>query len=305
MGDTRREVTGVKAVQTGIDKFVTANGIRLHYVEWPGKDGTAWRLPVILLHSGLGAGHCWDLVGPHLAAGGFHTLAPDLRGRGLSEHPPGGYDLRTIAEDVVAFSQAVSAGRIAIVGHSYGAYVALAAAALYPNLFTQLVLLDGGIWSAEGQTWEEFAQQQQGVTQSYQSLAAYLETQREGAALFWNDEVARALVSTVQIDPDGTVRESMPPVAWQQTLASMWRYRPESLYSHIACPTLVVVTELPNSFPKDVRNQKLEMNERFLPEAMAGLRLCRVQVMEQTHHEVPFHKPEELANLITSFVRTP
>jgi hypothetical protein len=45
------------------------------------------------------------------------------------------------------------------------------------------------------------------------------------------------------------------------------------------------------------------MNERFLVEAMAGLRGCRVHVMEQTHHEVPFHKPEELANLVASFVR--
>jgi pimeloyl-ACP methyl ester carboxylesterase len=293
----------VKAVQAGIDKFVTANGIRFHYVEWPGKAGTAWRLPIILLHGGLGSGHCWDLVGPHLAAAGFHTYALDLRGRGQSDHPSSGYDLRTIAEDVVAFSQAVSPGRAAFIGHSYGAYVALVAAALYPGLSTQVVLVDGGIWSAEGQTWEEFAQSMQGVSKTYPSLTEYLATQRAGAALFWNDEVARALVSTVQIEQDGTVRESLSAAAWQQTLASMWRYRPASLYPHIACPTLVIVTELPGSFPKAVRQHKLALNEHFLLEAMVGLRGCRIQVMEQTHHEVPFHKPTELANLITAFVR--
>ena len=293
----------MEALQTGIDKFVTAHGIRFHYVEWAGRAGTAWRLPIILLHSGLGSGHCWDLVGPHLAAAGFHCFAPDLRGRGLSERPPGGYDLRTSAEDIFAFSQAVSPGRAAVVGHSYGAYVAMVLAAMYPNLLTHLALVDGGIWSAEGASWEEFAQGMESINRSYPSLPTYLEAQREGAAHFWNADVARALASTVQTQPDGSVREAMTPAAWQQTLQSMWRYRPATFYPHITCPTLVVVTELPNSFPKDVRNQKLEMNERFLPEAMAGLRNCRVQVMEQAHHEVPFHKPVELANLLSSFLR--
>ncbi len=290
-------------LEVSTDQFVTANGIQLHYVDWSSEAG-GWRPPVVLLHSGLGSGHCWDLVGPQLASAGFRALAPDLRGRGRSDCPPGGYDLRTIAEDMFHFIQTVCPERVTLVGHSYGGYVALALAAIYPNLLSKLVLVDGGIWSAEGQSWEQFSQEMQQTTWVYPSLSAYLDAQREGAALFWSPEVARALVTTVQTEPDGTVRERMTPAAWEQTLLSMWRYRPESLYPHIACPTLVVVTEMPNAFPKEMRNQKQAMNEQFLPEAMAGLRSCRIQVMEQTHHEVPFHKPVELANLITSFMRS-
>ncbi len=289
-------------LEVSSEQFVIANGIRLHYVEWTGEAG-GWRPPIILLHSGLGSGHCWDLVGPHLAAAGFHTLAPDLRGRGRSDRPPTGYDLRTIAEDVFSFIQAVCHERVVVVGHSYGGYVALALGAIYPNLLSKLVLVDGGIWSAEGQSWEQFSLDMQQVAWTYPSLSAYLEAQRQGATLFWSPEVARALATTVQTDPDGTVRECMTPTAWEQTLRSMWRYRPEQLYPHIVCPTLVIVTELPASLPKPLRDQKLAMNERFLPEALAGLRACRIQVMEQTHHEVPFHKPVELANLIISFLR--
>jgi pimeloyl-ACP methyl ester carboxylesterase len=291
-------------LENGVDLFTTVNGLRFHYVKWASESGPVLRQPIVLLHSGLASGHCWDLVAPLLAEAGFEVVAPDLRGRGLSDKPPSGYDLRTIAEDVGAFIQSIYPGQVAVVGHSYGGYAALALGAIYPNLLSKLILVDGGIWSAEGETWEQFARGMEAITWQYPSLSAYLDAQREGADLFWSPEVARALTTTVQTEPDGSVRECMTPAAWEETLQSMWRYRPTSLYPHIICPSLVVVTELPPSFPKELRNQKLEINERFLPEAMAGLRWSRVQVMEQTHHEVPFHKPLELANLITSFLRT-
>ncbi len=291
-------------IENSVDLFLSVNGLRLHYVKWSSESGPIGRPPVILIHSGLASGHCWDLVAPHLAEAGFDAIAPDLRGRGRSDRPPVGYDLRTIAEDLAAFIHAVYPGQVPVVGHSYGGYAALALGAIYPKLLSKLILVDGGIWSAEGETWEQFSQGLETITWQYPSLSAYLDAQREGAGLFWSPEVARALTTTVQTEPDGSVRECMTPAAWEETLQSMWRYRPNSLYPHISCPTLVVVTELPNSFPKELRNQKLEMNERFLPEAMAGLKCCRVQVMEQTHHEVPFHKPLELANLIISFLRS-
>lgn len=292
-------------LETGVDLFTTVNGLRLHYVKWSSDTGPVVRLPVILIHSGLASAHCWDLVAPPLAEAGFEVIAPDLRGRGRSDQPASGYDLRTIAEDLGGFIQAIYPnGQVAVVGHSYGGYAALALGAIYPSLLSRIVLVDGGMWSAEDETWEQFSLGIDAITWRYPSLPAYLEAQREGADLFWSPEVARALTTTVQTEPDGSVRECMTPAAWQETLQSMWRYRPTTLYPHINCPTLVVVTELPNSFPKELRKQKLEMNERFLPEAIAGLRYCRVQVLEQTHHEVPFHKPLELANLVTSFLRS-
>ncbi len=292
-------------IENSVDLFTTVNGLRFHYVKWSSESGPFGRPPILLIHSGLASGHCWDLVAPLLAEAGFEAIAPDLRGRGRSDRPPSGYDLRSIAEDLAGFIKAVYPnGQVPVVGHSYGGYAALALGAIYPALLSKLILVDGGIWSAEDETWEQFSQGLAAMTWEYPSLSAYLDAQREGADLFWSPEVARALATTVQTLPDGSVRECMTPAAWEETLQSMWRYRPQSLYPHITCPTLVVVTELPNSFPKELRNQKLEMNERFLPEAMAGLKWCRVQVMEQTHHEVPFHKPLELANLITSFLRS-
>src|SRR5262249_41911098 len=114
-------------LENGVDLFTTVNGLRLHYVKWSAESGTVVRPPVFLIHSGLASGHCWDLVAPHLAEAGFEVIAPDLRGRGRSDQPPSGYDLRTIAEDIGGFIQAVHpSGQVAVVGHSYGGYAALA-----------------------------------------------------------------------------------------------------------------------------------------------------------------------------------
>jgi len=84
----------------------------------------------------------WPAVARALPAD-WTLLAADLRGRGASAGLPGPYGLDRHADDVCA----VARGRdgVVLVGHSMGAFVALLAAAAHPELFTRLVLVDGGI----------------------------------------------------------------------------------------------------------------------------------------------------------------
>ncbi len=72
-------------LETGIDLFVIANGVRLHYIKWPNESGPIGRPLIVLLHNAMASGHCWDLVAPHLSQAGHPVIAPDLRGRGRSE----------------------------------------------------------------------------------------------------------------------------------------------------------------------------------------------------------------------------
>ena len=67
-------------------KFVKANGVEHHYLEWGASDGA----PLILLH---GIGLCaqvWSRTGRELSED-YHVLAFDLRGHGDSEKPGQGY----------------------------------------------------------------------------------------------------------------------------------------------------------------------------------------------------------------------
>src|SRR5439155_380644 len=61
------------------DHEVTVGGMRLHYLDWGGKDSP----PMVFLHGGALTAHTWDLVCLALR-GDYHCIALDQRGHGDS-----------------------------------------------------------------------------------------------------------------------------------------------------------------------------------------------------------------------------
>jgi len=99
---------------------------------------------VVLLHGFGDTGDMWaplaaDLVRDHT------VVVPDLRGMGLSSHPPAGYDKRTQAADVRAVLTHLGLDRAVVVGHDLGTMVAYAYAARYPDTTEQLVVMDAPV----------------------------------------------------------------------------------------------------------------------------------------------------------------
>src|SRR5215813_5106605 len=72
------------------DRFIEANRLRHHLLEWG--DGTSL---VLLLHGFLEHAHAWHLIGPALAAAGYHVFALDWRGHGDSEWVGSGGDRKS------------------------------------------------------------------------------------------------------------------------------------------------------------------------------------------------------------------
>jgi pimeloyl-ACP methyl ester carboxylesterase len=97
----------------------------------------------IAVHGITASAMSWPVVARALPPD-WTVLAPDLRGRGASAALPGPYGLDRHVADVCAIAQA-RGGATVLAGHSMGAYVALLAAAARPELFTRLVLIDGGL----------------------------------------------------------------------------------------------------------------------------------------------------------------
>jgi len=99
---------------------------------------------VVLLHGFGDTGDMWAPLAAELARD--HTVVvPDLRGMGLSSHPPGGYDKRTQAADVRAVLTQLGLDRAVIVGHDLGTMVAYAYAARYPDKTEKLVVMDAPV----------------------------------------------------------------------------------------------------------------------------------------------------------------
>lgn len=70
---------------------------------------------------------------------GFTAAAMDLRGYGATDHPPRGYDPRTLAADITGVIRALGHDSAIVVGHGVGGLVAWTAATLQPSTVNGLV----------------------------------------------------------------------------------------------------------------------------------------------------------------------
>ncbi|MBI4202727.1 MAG: alpha/beta hydrolase [Chloroflexi bacterium] len=103
------------------DRFVDANGIRMHYLDWGG-DG-----PVgVMVHGAGMCGGLWEPVARRLE-GNLRCLTLDLRSHGDSEvsSAPVSWDL--LAADIAGFVAALDLRNVVLVAHSFGAGAALLA----------------------------------------------------------------------------------------------------------------------------------------------------------------------------------
>lgn len=121
----------------GVSRFVTANGIRLHFLEY----GEAGQPELVLVPGITSPAATWEFVSLELARD-YHVLAMDVRGRGLSDHPTTGFTTPDYARDLAEALAALGLERPLVVGHSMGAWIAAAFGALYQELRGPLIIAD-------------------------------------------------------------------------------------------------------------------------------------------------------------------
>ncbi|MFC1864814.1 alpha/beta fold hydrolase [Chloroflexota bacterium] len=121
------------------DKFVSVNGLNLHYLDWGGHS----ERPLVLLHGLTSNAHSWDFFARSMCQD-FHIYALDQRGHGDSEHAQDGYWVVLFTSDVYEFTRALGLGRFDLCGLSLGARVSMAYAGEHPETLTRLVLVDFG-----------------------------------------------------------------------------------------------------------------------------------------------------------------
>jgi pimeloyl-ACP methyl ester carboxylesterase len=96
---------------------------------------------VTLLHGFGDTGDMWAPVAAALVD--HHTVVvPDLRGMGLSSHPPGGYDKKNEARDIAAVLDRLKIDSTALVTHDIGNMVGYALAAQFPARVSRWVVID-------------------------------------------------------------------------------------------------------------------------------------------------------------------
>lgn len=124
--------------------MLEVNGIRLHAV-------TTGQGPTVLLLHGFPDTHIvWRKQVGVLAAAGYRVLAPDLRGYGRSDAPPGihDYTLEKLRGDVLGLLDALHIDKVSLVGHDWGGLIGWQLAALAPERIERFVAMSTGHPSA-------------------------------------------------------------------------------------------------------------------------------------------------------------
>jgi pimeloyl-ACP methyl ester carboxylesterase len=228
---------------------------------------------VVFLHSLAGNSSQWAAQLEHVRKT-RRGIGMDLRGHGHSEPPSDGqFRIETQVADLDAVVDALALERFALVGHSFGAGVALEYAAARPARVTHLVVADP---IGDGtQTPEEEVQPFLEALDS----PAYSET-IEG---YWSSIAGSngAVLERLLTDLRATPRETVV-----RGLHAVMAYDPKPALARLRTPTLAVVTPA-NDFPYSMHKVGSGLPHR---------------VIESTGHWLQIERSAEFHRILDQFL---
>jgi len=186
-------------------------------------------LPLILIHGMAGDASFWASLVRALGPG-YRVIIPELRGHGRSGQPSDGqYAIAAHAADLVAVVEAMALDRVVLVGHSFGASVALEAATLMPTQVAGMVLLDaaGDFSYVPPEALEGFIAGMEHPAHYTETVEGAFDVALEGATAETERRVRAAIMAA-------------PPAMIVAMYKSLLRYRPTDALAKYSGPLLLV-----------------------------------------------------------------
>jgi esterase len=206
--------------------------LQMHCVTW----GSPSAPPIVMLH-GLRAYGQWFEEFAEAAATDFYLIAPDQRGRGLTDWANDGrYDTDAYVADLLQLADNWPLQRFAIIGHSMGGTNAINFAASYPERVSALVIVDSSpVLDPAGLA--RIARETSAMPQSFGSEAearAYLRALHAGAS----ERSITTRLAVALTERDGRITWRLDPAIFP--LKPDPPERSWAALAAIECPTLVV-----------------------------------------------------------------
>ena len=281
-----------------------ATGERLHYLEW---QGATEARPVVLVHDVMRTASTWLPVGRRLAPA-CAVVAVDLRGHGSSDAPREGYDLDSLALDVLTvvagqgWGPAVDGPPVVVAGHGFGALVAARMAALQPDAVAALCLVNGG--------WEEIAEATRmsppellaamaEPPEALASMEAWLADRRAFDEVSWDADQERAARAQVEEKHAGHVAPVTRPSVMRRLVDAMYDYRPLETLASIGCPIVVLVAVSRSADDEAERERWLALEDLQRARRGAGLLPADVVRFEGVGHDLMRYRPDDLSRALS------
>lgn len=277
-----------------VENWADIGDLRVRYLDWGGEGS-----PVMLMHGLASSAHWYELAAGYLR-GKYRLFAADARGHGQTTQADSGYDWQTLAGDAVGLMDHLGVARAAVFGHSWGATAALNVAARFPGRVSGLGLIDGGT-SATGELREPWETVRARVRPRDVSgtRQQFLDRLRKQLHFCWNEQVERIVQTMVYDDEDGRVQDILRPENHLRVMRAMWEEPASGCYSQVVCPAIIIPAG-PRSGREE--SQRAVQKRERVAAAGAAIKRCRVCWIEDTVHDIGYHRPEELARVMDEFL---
>jgi pimeloyl-ACP methyl ester carboxylesterase len=241
-------------------EYVDAGGVHTYYeVAGTGE-------PLVLLHGGFCTVETFGAQTPALA-GQYRVYVPERRGHGRTPDVEGPITYENMAQDTIAFMEALGISSAHLVGWSDGAIVGLLVALHRPDLVRKLVLIGQAV-------------NHEGATPEVKRLMANF-TQQDLPPML------RELYASVS--PDGPGHFGVVFDKMHQLLRTEPTIELAELEG-VAAPTLILIAD-----DDMVTIEHAAAMQRALPDA-------QLAVVPGTSHALPMEKPEIVNSLILDFL---
>jgi len=188
-------------------KYVKTNGIRLHYIDHPGRG------PVLILMPGLTANaHFFAGIVKAGLVPSLHMLALDLRGRGESDQPESGYSMADHAADVLGLMDQLGLDQVVLGGHSFGGLLTYYMAAHFPNRVSKCVVIDAPA-EVDPTVLEQIKPslaRLEIVSPSWEDYLVWVKAMPYYTG-WWDPTIEEFYRADVKVNPDGTIQARSRP----------------------------------------------------------------------------------------------
>ena len=218
-------------------KKANGDGVQIQLAEWEGRGKT-----ILCIHGITANCRCWDVMAEALSPG-HRMLAMDLRGRGHSEAPASGYSIEHHCRDILAVLDDLGVDNAVIMGHSLGAFIALAFAAEYSDRVDRLILVDGAGKLSQEQFDYVFAAIKPSLDRLGRILPsadAYIELMKSSPYIHpWSSAIEGYYLYELE-EVEGGVRCNIDPAHIQMEAENVRKVEPDMFYSKIHCKVLIL-----------------------------------------------------------------
>lgn len=262
--------------------------------EWTGDDP-----PLVFEHATGFHGRLWDSVARLLP--GRHVYAIELRGHGRSSKPEPPYRWRAFGSDLAAVVRALGLEKPIGIGHSSGGHAMALAAALAPEVFRSLLLIDPTIFPAaryaEPKLDASFTLRRKNHWHSAEEMIERFRDRKPFAA--WRPEVLADYCRFGLLPEDGHLVLACPPAVEASIYAESTA--PESnIYSEIAT-VAVPVTVIRAGSVRQPGALDLSASPTA-PNLAARFPHGRDIVLADRSHFIPMEAPERVAQEIAELL---